>query len=235
MPAFAISDQCKTEIRIQPHESDELVSQYLEFHYGDEHFGVANFARACAQICIERAQQAGIAGKQQGPRHRLRPVGRSAFELAGHFGHVDALDFSARFISSAVELQGRGSGATASGTGRPGQFPRDPDEWNSASPGMPDAAVSCRRTPQPELKYSGYDLVFAGNLIDQLYSPRRFLGDDSRRMRPGGLLILASPIPGWRSLPGSRSGWVGSKDQVGENYQPGWPERGAGQPFQAGR
>jgi hypothetical protein len=35
-------------------------------------------------------------------------VGRSAFELARSFDHVDAIDFSARFIQSGVRLQDGG-------------------------------------------------------------------------------------------------------------------------------
>ena len=37
--------------------------------------------------------------------------------------------------------------------------------------------------------YDDYDLVFAGNLIDRLYSPRKFLTMIHERIRPGGLLI----------------------------------------------
>ena len=39
-----------------PYETDELVSQYLDFHYGDDYFQVPNFAKACAELCISAAQ-----------------------------------------------------------------------------------------------------------------------------------------------------------------------------------
>ncbi|WP_434657205.1 SUMF1/EgtB/PvdO family nonheme iron enzyme [Sulfurimonas sp. NW9] len=38
------------------YESDELVSQYCEFQYGDTHFGVENFAIACAKL-LQNMQQ----------------------------------------------------------------------------------------------------------------------------------------------------------------------------------
>ena len=214
-----IESNVEPQIESNPYESDELVSQYLEFHYGDEHFGVPNFARACAQICIERAQQAGIAGENSRALDIGCAVGRSAFELAGHFGHVDALDFSARFISSAVELQQRGI--------RRYRIRDEGDLVSFREIRMSELSLSgnagrCRFMQADACnlneKYSGYDLVFAGNLIDRLYSPRRFLGMIHRRMRPGGLLILASPYTWLEEFTGKEEWLGGFKDQVGENY-----------------
>ncbi len=214
-----IESDVEPEIDANPYESDDLVSQYLEFHYGDEHFGVPNFARVCAQICIDHAKRAGIAGDDSRALDIGCAVGRSAFELGGHFGHVDALDFSARFISSAVELQKKGI-----------KRYRIRDEGDLVSfreIRMADLALSANahrcRFMQADAcnlheKYSGYDLVFAGNLIDRLYSPRRFLGMIHGRMRPGGLLILASPYT-WLEEFTERREWLGGfKDGGGENY-----------------
>ena len=41
------------EVRADVYETDELISQYCEFHYGQERFGVPNFPRQLAEICRE--------------------------------------------------------------------------------------------------------------------------------------------------------------------------------------
>ena len=214
-----IQSDVAPEIESNPYESDELVSQYLEFHYGDEHFGVPNFARACAEICIEQAKLAGIAGANSRALDIGCAVGRSAFELANHFGQVDALDFSARFISSAVELQQKGiKRYCIRDEGDLVSF----REIQMSELGLSGNAARCRFMQADACnlneKYRGYDLVFAGNLIDRLYSPRRFLDMIHGRMRPGGLLILASPYT-WLEEFTAREEWLGGfKNQLGENY-----------------
>ena len=91
-----------------PYETDELVSQYLDFHYGDEYFQVPNFAKACAELCIRAGQESGIDGAGGRALDLGCAVGRSTFELATYFEQVVGLDFSARFIASAVDLQQAG-------------------------------------------------------------------------------------------------------------------------------
>ncbi len=214
-----IESDAEPEIESNPYESDELVSQYLEFHYGDEYFSVANFPKACADICIEQARQAGISAVNSRALDIGCAVGRSAFELAGYFSHVDALDFSARFISSAVELQQKGiKRYRIMDEGSLESF----HEIRMTELGLSASAGSCKFMQADACnlneKYNGYNLVFAGNLIDRLYSPRQFLGMIHNRMRPGGLLILASPYT-WLETYTAKEEWLGGfKDRVGENH-----------------
>ena len=88
-----------------PYETDELVSQYLDFHYGDVYFHIPNFAKACTDHCISAARASGIAGIGARALDLGCAVGRSSFELEKYSEQVVGLDFSARFIASAVELQ----------------------------------------------------------------------------------------------------------------------------------
>ncbi|MCT7655786.1 hypothetical protein MBH78_16395 [Oceanimonas sp. NS1] len=37
---------------VNTYETDELVAQYLEFHYGDGYFGVANYPVACVNALL---------------------------------------------------------------------------------------------------------------------------------------------------------------------------------------
>jgi len=64
--------------------------------------------------------------------------------------------------------------------------------------------------------YTDYDLIFAGNLIDRLYSPRKFLADIAGRLRPGGVLVLTSPYT-WLEEYTERAEWIGGFKRDGEN------------------
>jgi 5-histidylcysteine sulfoxide synthase len=49
---YVVSDTPATAPNVY-YESDRQLSEYAEFHYGDEYFGVPNFPKALAQIAIE--------------------------------------------------------------------------------------------------------------------------------------------------------------------------------------
>ena len=87
------------------YETSSLVSQYLGFHYGPPVLGVPNFPAACIDYLMESIQFES--------RDRCLDigcaVGRSSFELAKHFQHVDALDYSSGFIDAAKKLQQSGT------------------------------------------------------------------------------------------------------------------------------
>ncbi len=196
------------------YETDDLIAQYIEFHYGDMHYNVPNFAQQCAAKCLqlmqgkstERALDLGCA------------VGRSSFELAREFAHVDGLDFSARFIQVASNLQK---------TDR--QYYVIPDEGDLvrykevtlSQLGLQETAsrVQFMQSDACNLaeKYTDYDLVFAGNLLDRLYAPEYFLQLIQSRIRPGGLLVLTSPYT-WLEDFTPRDKWLGGFKVNGENY-----------------
>ena len=96
---YVESEQTITQ-HFNTYETDELISQYLEFHYGEDYFGVTNFPKACIDAVIKHSQGAKF--------NRVLDlgcaVGRSSFELARHATHVDAVDFSTRFIRNAINL-----------------------------------------------------------------------------------------------------------------------------------
>lgn len=211
-----IESEEEVKISANPYETDELVSQYLEFHYGAEYFGVENYARHCGRICVELAQQHQLSGKAL---DLGCAVGRSTFELATHFEKVDGLDFSARFISAAVELQTTGiKRFTAPVEGEIVEF----KEATLVDMGYEAIADRCEFVQGDACnlkdKYTGYDLIFCGNLIDRLYSPKQFLLSIRDRIRSGGLLVITSPYT-WLEEYTERPEWLGGyKDNVGENF-----------------
>ncbi|WP_230425657.1 putative 4-mercaptohistidine N1-methyltransferase [Spartinivicinus ruber] len=67
-------------------------------------------------------------------------------------------------------------------------------------------------------KFTNYDLVFAGNLIDRLYEPAKFLKLIKDRICLGGLLVITSPYT-WLSEFTKREYWLGGfKASTGESY-----------------
>jgi putative 4-mercaptohistidine N1-methyltranferase len=182
-------------------------------HFAVTYFNVENFAKASAHFCLSympenkggKALDLGCA------------VGRSSFELATYFDHVDGIDFSARFIKTAVAMQERGEirynlieeGELTSFKAR-----------KLSSLGLAECADkvhfaqgdACNLKPQ----FTGYDLIFMGNLLDRVYSPKKVLNDVTARLNAGGLLVIASPFT-WLEEYTERSEWLGGyKDENGE-------------------
>jgi putative 4-mercaptohistidine N1-methyltranferase len=63
--------------------------------------------------------------------------------------------------------------------------------------------------------YTGYDLVFAGNLIDRLYDPALFLAGIGDRVLPGGILAISSPYT-WLEEYTPKAKWIGGRREAGE-------------------
>jgi len=194
------------------YETDQLVTQYLEFHYGPEALGVPNFPRACVEVAMRHV-----------PADRRRrcldigcSVGRSAFEFGRFFEHVDAIDFSARFIQSGVRLQQGGDVLYEIPTEGELTLARTTSLESLGLEGT-GARVLFMQGDACNLKalYTGYDLVFAGNLVDRLYDPQLFLEGMRGRIHPGGLLVLTSPYT-WLEEYTPKAKWLGGRREHGE-------------------
>jgi len=200
-------------IRPDVYESDALVGQYCEFHYGADYFGVANFPRVTAELCrevlggrpVKRALDLGCA------------TGRATFELARFCDTVTGIDFSARFVKVGVEMQEKGYVRYA--------IPEEGElvsyhEKSLRELGLEEVRDKVKfwqgdaHNLKPQFK--DYDLVLACNLIDRLSEPRRFLTNIRRRITNGGLLVLFSPYT-WLEEFTPQEQWLGGKKVDGEN------------------
>ena len=196
------------------YESDMLVSQYAEFGWGDTHFGIENYASACAKICLEymrdksknRALDIGCA------------IGRSTFELAREFDEVTGIDYTARFVQLSSKMKKEGSISY--------RVPIEGDllDYKSVTLKSMNLEEEAKRVTfwqgdACNLKpiFTGYDLVFAGNLLDRLYDPKKFLRDMVDRINDGGMLILTSPYT-WLEEYTPKDEWLGGFKKDGENF-----------------
>jgi len=208
------------EPKVNIYESDQSVSQYIEFHYGESHFDVPNFPVACIKAIDEYRQQANGTPNNKRALDLGCATGRSSFELARHFDHVDALDFSARLIEAPSHLQK--TGAQRYVISNEGELVSYKEIRLSDFEGY-EAVKDKIDFMQGDAcnlaaKYDDYDLVFAGNLIDRLYDPALFLEQIKERIRPGGLLVLTSPYT-WLEEFTPRDKWLGGfKADTGENF-----------------
>ena len=209
-----VESAAPVEIHQGQYETDSLAAQYCDSHYGAEQFNVANFPATCAKLCLELME-----GRTK--RHALDlgcAVGRASFELARDgFQRVTGLDFSTRFFRLAARMQEEGYLRYA--------FPEEGDILSFHEISLADLGLDRVRERVefyqadacnlPE-KFTGYDLVLAANLIDRLYSPRRFLATIHERINPGGLLVIISPYT-WLEEFTKKEEWLGGYKESGEN------------------
>ncbi|KUJ72993.1 5-histidylcysteine sulfoxide synthase [Thiomicrospira sp. WB1] len=216
-----IESDAPVQTEFSTYETDAQVSQYCEFHYGDRYFDVENFPKAYAAMAIDAVRR----DPDFGGRTDLKvlevgcSVGRGSFELAQVFADVTGLDFSARFIQKAIEMQTRGHLLyTLPKEGEIVEF----KEQVLEDFGLESTAKRCEFLQQDaaNLKpiFTGYDLVVAMNLIDRMYEPAKFLTEIGSRMNAGGLLMIGSPYT-WQETFTEKMHWLGGyKDpESGEN------------------
>ncbi|CAK9886839.1 MAG: Hercynine oxygenase [Candidatus Erwinia impunctatus] len=193
-----------------PYESDGMVSQYLDFHYGPDYLDVANYSKVLVDIACEFSEN----------RHRAMDIGcatgRASFELARHFSEVTGMDYSARFIDVALQI------ATGEDFRYLTQQEGELVEYHQIN--LHDIDLSqeqaarvqfvqgdaCNLKPQSEQ----YDLLLAANLIDRLRQSERFLDNVSGLLKPGGILMLSSPYT-WLDTFTPRENWLGGKRENG--------------------
>jgi len=182
------------------YESDDLVDQYLLFHYGtaDDQlpypFGprdalfypircVNDFLPAIGTV--ERALDLGCA------------VGRSTFELSRWARQVVGIDLSQ---TGQIEIRRIEEGEIVTRLTRelPLELNRDRCQFEVGD-------ATGLRTDIGE-----FDVVLAANLIDRVKSPRDLLESFSALVHLGGHLILSSPYT-WMKEFTPKSDWLGGK------------------------
>lgn len=205
------------EIKPMPgshYETDRLMSEYAEFHYGDRYFDVNNFPKTLAEIAL--------AAMAEAPKHSALDLGcasgRATFELARVFDKVTGVDFSARFIAQGVRLAQTGIlRYTLADEGELVSYKsRSLAELELAEVAQKVEFFqgdACNLKPL----LTGYDLVLAANLIDRLYDPKKFLRQIHERLNLGGVLLIASPYT-WLAEHTPREDWLGGFKKDGESY-----------------
>lgn len=187
------------------YESDELVSQYCEFQYGNENFGVKNFAVECAKIASKFAQNKNKA------LDLGCATGRATYELAKTFDEVEGIDFSVRFVQVGAKLKDDGYVAFTSKEEGDLILKKKVTIEELGYESLKDK-VSFWQGDACNMKanFNSYDLVMATNLIDRLYNPRLFLDTIDERLNKDGVLVITSPYT-WQESSTEKEFWLGGK------------------------
>jgi len=210
---YVISEK-KEENLSDIYESDELVSQYCEFQYGDTHFGVENFAISTARVATsfvnntKKALDLGCA------------TGRATYELAKEFDEVEGIDFSVRFVQVGAKL--KDDGYVAFSVKEEGEISQNKKVTITELGYEPlKSKVSFWQGDACNLKpnFKGYDLIMATNLIDRLYNPRLFLDTIDERLNEDGILVITSPYT-WQESSTNKEFWLGGyEDENGDSVK----------------
>ena len=194
-----------------PYESDELLQQYLIFHYASAQeqfpygFGGADaleFPKRCVAEGVDLgALPAGARGLDLGCS-----VGRSTFELARHCGEVIGLDYSQSFIDATNRLKreglhpawrlDEGSETTLLDLHVGSDVDRSRVQFEQGD------AMAIRED------IGQFDVVIACNLICRLSEPMRLLERFSGLVKPGGQLFITTPFT-WLEEYTPAANWLG--------------------------
>lgn len=193
------------------YETDSEVIHHCEAQYGKDYPGFKNYYQQIAEIAAQYSGTNKINALDLGCR-----TGRTTFELAKEFDHVTGVDFTARNIRVAVELQEHGRYNYV--------FPEEGEllsyhQLNIRELGFEHLVekVSFLQSDASNLKtfFMGYDLVLVNDLLDQMYNPRHFLGGIHKRINEGGRLIIATGFD-WSEECTRKENWVGGYREAGE-------------------
>lgn len=197
------------------YETDKLLSEYLELHYGANYFQEKNFLQQVVNTVMQYYPQNAARNKAL---DLGCAVGRGSFELARYFNKVIGVDFSARFIQAADKLQRLGKidysvitegDLVETKTINMAELNLSPEQILAVNFLQGDAC-------NLHSHLTGFDCILASNLIDRLYNPKKFLLDIIERMNPKAVLAICSPYT-WLEEHTQKDQWLGG---FVENGQP---------------
>lgn len=183
------------------YESDELLNQYLLFHYGSREQIFPNaFSFPSLDAAVfdfpKRCVHEGVDTAQLPARARALDlgcaVGRSSFELAEIFDSVLGIDYSAAFIQAAERMRSEGT-HPVSRMIEGGQSLAECVSFDkSLIASRVDFEVGDAMALRSDL--GSFDCVLACNLICRLSDPMALLDRLSELVQPGGQLVITTPF-----------------------------------------
>lgn len=221
---YVESDQQAVPITPVNHvEIDETVCQQLASQYSSEsvcnNFSVnlADFVRDTVKRLSPQLSSKDLSKIL--PKKLLNlgcSVGRSAFELSSTFDHIDAVDFSARYIQYGVKLQKNQTVRFQS------VEQGDIVNFNEIS------LAQCVQDYQDNVTFSqgdavnlkpifnGYDVILLQQVLEQSYAPKTLLNNIAQRLNKNGLVIIASNYTFDEKVT-PKEQWLGGIKVNGEN------------------
>ena len=202
------------------YESDELLQQYLLFHYGDPEDQVPwAFGPRDALGFPERCVREGLGSLPDEPgfvKGRALDigcaVGRATFEFGKYFEEVIGIDYSEAFVGAARLM------------GREGELPLRIQETGTI---VREAVAKCPSGVTGKVAFEqgdaqnlrsdlgSFDCVLAANLLCRLGRPVDFLNRLPDLVKPGGHLVITTPNT-WLASFTAPEYWLGATPETGE-------------------
>lgn len=198
-----------------PYESDELLQQYLIFHYAsaEEQFPYAfggrdalDFPKRCVSDGVDPAAL---------PRNARAldlgcSVGRSSFELARHCSEVIGIDYSQTFVDAANRMKTEGLHAAWRLDEGAATTLLDLKVNEAIDPNRVHFEVGDAQGIREDI--GQFDVVIACNLICRLPEPMRLLNRLPQLVKPGGQLFITTPFT-WLEDYTPPANWLGDGAQ----------------------
>ncbi len=198
-----------------PYESDELLQQYLIFHYAKAAeqfpygFGGAD-ALEFPQRCVAEGIDVSALPNDARGLDLGCSVGRSTFELARYCSEVIGVDYSQAFIDAANRMKTEGMHAA---------WRLDEGSATTLLDLKADEAIDPNRVhfetgdaQHIRDDIGQFDVVIACNLICRLPEPMRLLRRLPQLLKPGGQLFIATPFT-WLEEYTTSTNWLGDGAQ----------------------
>ncbi|WP_347838036.1 5-histidylcysteine sulfoxide synthase [uncultured Draconibacterium sp.] len=198
-------------IRNDSYETDQEVTQSCEFNYGQTIAGFENFPKQIAEIC---KKYAGTKADKKLLDLNC-DTGRTVFELATSFQEITGIDFSARFIRMPIQMQEQGFIRYITKDEGELLFYRDVQLKDLGLAKTDNLQFMQADANNLKTIYSGYDVILAVNLLEELYAPDRLLSTIHERLNTNGILILGTTYD-WESNSVKREHWPGGFKKDGE-------------------
>ena len=199
-------------IQRNDYETDKEVTLACEKDWGDAFGTTPNFAKDLAALVKN------LVGKN--PDAKILDLntdtGRLAFELAANYNNITALDFTARMLRMAIQLQDQGGMRYVTEDENDLVFYR---EVVLKDLGLGDGAknINFMQADINNLKsvFTGYDVVIMPDILNKVSHPRAFLRTIAERMNPNAIFVVATDYC-WDEKETPHKYWLGGYKKDGE-------------------
>jgi 5-histidylcysteine sulfoxide synthase/putative 4-mercaptohistidine N1-methyltranferase len=203
------------ETKVNEFETDKNICRQLDCYFGIQSLTYEDYGQQIVTHIKTLLKTNDVQG------NRLLnlgcSVGRVAFELSDSFGHIDAVDFSARTIQHGVQLQTGGSVRYTK------TIEGDICQYHELKliDAVPNSKSECILFSQGDgcnLKeiFQNYDVIFVQHALEKSYDPASLLHNAISRLKPAGLLIVLSDY-NYQSQYTEQSKWLSGMKVNGEN------------------
>lgn len=202
---------------LNPYELPKLLGEYLLLHYGDVADVLGGLPGPAEAVGFPVRAVRELLARPVGPRALDLgcAVGASTFELSRSCGSVIGIDYSKSFTDAANRMRTAGMESylkILEGDVTEPAVARLPDGVN------PDrVSFECGDAQELREGLADFDVVFAGNLLCRLQAPTRLINRLPSLVRPGGQLLLTTPLT-WLEEFTPRENWIGGTAEAGRSF-----------------